>query len=183
MASNMDTGEETSTMDDLIICPICLETYKDPKTLSCLHTFCARCLSRCMTGYRRELPCPTCRRITMIPASGVQGLQYDYRIEQMKDMLKKVAVQKDESNRKAEQKKFCDLCVSQELKVAAQFHCVQCYICLCNACISKHSQNSLFKDHQVVDITLQESADSVFCKHHGQHPIRSVNRGIFFQDL
>jgi len=32
------------TVDDLLICTICLETFKVPKYLLCLHTFCETCI-------------------------------------------------------------------------------------------------------------------------------------------
>jgi len=33
-----------SDFDDLLQCPICLDTLNDPKVLDCQHTFCANCL-------------------------------------------------------------------------------------------------------------------------------------------
>ena len=50
-------------------CAICLERLKEPKVLSCQHTYCKRCLERLVTTSGRgkyEVTCPECRRKTEV---------------------------------------------------------------------------------------------------------------------
>ena len=41
MAAAKRWSEEIS---DITECPICVETFTDPKVLPCVHTFCIKCL-------------------------------------------------------------------------------------------------------------------------------------------
>ena len=36
-------------------CPVCFESYDNPKTLPCLHSFCLKCIEP------DEISCPACR--------------------------------------------------------------------------------------------------------------------------
>eukprot|EP01043_Picozoa_sp_COSAG02_P037306 COSAG02_NODE_2789_length_8024_cov_8.486183_3_plen_411_part_00 len=48
--------------DDLLMCPVCLETVEDPHVLpQCGHTFCKRCIDGVAQG-GSTLRCPTCRQ-------------------------------------------------------------------------------------------------------------------------
>jgi len=70
MAAAFDLQAHVS---DMTKCPICLEDFKDPKSLPCLHTFCLECLrSHC----RDKLPgdeflCPICRNSCLVPEAGI----------------------------------------------------------------------------------------------------------------
>jgi hypothetical protein len=47
--------------DDSIICSICLEVLDDPASFKeCGHTFCAKCISACLSS--ANTTCPTCRQ-------------------------------------------------------------------------------------------------------------------------
>ena len=43
-------------------CTVCLEQFKDPKVLPCLHSFCKICLEGlvCREGNAWKLNCPSC---------------------------------------------------------------------------------------------------------------------------
>ncbi|KAL3886959.1 hypothetical protein ACJMK2_026915 [Sinanodonta woodiana] len=57
------------------LCPICNETLKVPRTLTCLHTFCQHCLSKyiqdsdCSLVGKPSFNCPVCCRPTYPPAA------------------------------------------------------------------------------------------------------------------
>lgn len=52
--------------DDLLMCPVCLETVEDPHVLpQCGHTFCKRCIEGAACG-QRSVNCPTCRRSNQV---------------------------------------------------------------------------------------------------------------------
>jgi hypothetical protein len=72
----MATGGEnnSSQMERLTTCPICLDKFRTPKLLPCMHTFCLTpCLTNLVDPRARSLRCPECRRDHTIPPGGVQG--------------------------------------------------------------------------------------------------------------
>ena len=44
-------------------CTVCLEQYKEPKVLPCLHSYCKKCLEGLLTkqGVVWRINCPSCR--------------------------------------------------------------------------------------------------------------------------
>ncbi|XP_070541434.1 tripartite motif-containing protein 2-like [Ptychodera flava] len=66
--------------EDLLCCTICLEKFKSPKTLPCLHTYCEQCLVILVekTGSRNMLHCPECRQQYQLPAGGVPALKGNF---------------------------------------------------------------------------------------------------------
>ncbi|NXI48316.1 TRIM3 protein, partial [Galbula dea] len=45
-------------IDQFLVCSICLERFRSPKVLPCLHTFCERCPQISISGQRPTLSCP-----------------------------------------------------------------------------------------------------------------------------
>ena len=54
-------------------CPICLSFFKEPKNLTCSHTFCMGCLETLLES-RGKLLCPTCRKETSLLGGNVGRL-------------------------------------------------------------------------------------------------------------
>ena len=52
-----------------VTCSICLDTYTDPKTIDCLHTFCFECLKKhALTSQRQGFyRCPECQAQVGVP--------------------------------------------------------------------------------------------------------------------
>eukprot|EP00057_Strongylocentrotus_purpuratus_P021037 XP_011675511.1 PREDICTED: tripartite motif-containing protein 59-like [Strongylocentrotus purpuratus] len=50
-------------------CPVCLNTFTDPKILPCSHTYCKTCLENLLEchGNDQMLRCPVCRAETQVP--------------------------------------------------------------------------------------------------------------------
>jgi hypothetical protein len=163
------------TLADLVTCPVCLETFRDPKSLACLHTFCANCLENCRRPFSQDIACPVCTRRTPLSPRGVMGLQNDFRVQQIQDILacgsgSPVASQSASADDRS--LKMCDVCKSESRTNAASFHCIQCYMFFCPQCISKHESNAIFSDHHVVSLADVNAADTLFCKAHREHSVR-----------
>ena len=45
-------------------CAVCMEQFKEPKVLPCLHTYCKMCLHKLMKkqGADHVITCPECRQ-------------------------------------------------------------------------------------------------------------------------
>lgn len=78
------------SIEELIVCKICLGSLKQPKSLPCLHTFCCDCLRTFLTNYeaQRRFPCPVCRKMTVFPRDGVTGFPDSFFISTLDDLLK-----------------------------------------------------------------------------------------------
>ncbi|XP_030832108.1 tripartite motif-containing protein 54-like [Strongylocentrotus purpuratus] len=63
-------------------CPICLSFFKEPKNLTCSHTFCKGCLETLLES-RGKLLCPTCREETSLPGGDVGRLQSNITVRSL----------------------------------------------------------------------------------------------------
>ena len=75
VASTMNANQ----MERLTTCPICLDKFRIPKLLPCMHTFCLTpCLTNLVDPRARSLRCPECRRDHIIPP-GASAYLSSYR--------------------------------------------------------------------------------------------------------
>ncbi|XP_067321702.1 zinc finger protein RFP-like [Anolis sagrei] len=56
----MASGDPVKKLCGELTCPICLEYFKEPVTISCGHNFCQSCLDQCWEA--KEASCPQCRK-------------------------------------------------------------------------------------------------------------------------
>ena len=63
-------------------CPVYLSFFKEPKNLTCSHTFCKGCLETLLES-RGKLLCPTCREETSVPGGDVGRLQSNITVRSL----------------------------------------------------------------------------------------------------
>ena len=78
MATSKNKLEEFHTfLEDECCCPICLDEFIEPKSLSnCLHNVCENCLKKmCRSDpYSFTIQCPVCREVSRLPSGGVSAM-------------------------------------------------------------------------------------------------------------
>ena len=73
-------------MDDRLKCSLCLDPFKDPRILTCFHSFCKECLQGYIANSETvrndpdavKFTCPVCRSENELPQSGVDGVQKNF---------------------------------------------------------------------------------------------------------
>ncbi|XP_013398854.1 tripartite motif-containing protein 2 isoform X2 [Lingula anatina] len=75
--------------DNILTCPICLETFDDPRVLPCYHTFCLGCISdhARVEGQRTSFHCPMCRETIDIPKGGLRNLKKNFVFQKVKTII------------------------------------------------------------------------------------------------
>ncbi|XP_035693242.1 uncharacterized protein LOC118427512 [Branchiostoma floridae] len=148
-----DSKEETMTdailskiSDDFLECTICLEPFKDPRVLPCLHTFCEGCLKKFVAQdkVKSKFSCPTCRTETVLPKGGVPSFKNNFFVQSLSDTVQthKTLVSKEDG------KVQCDVC---EEEVASQ-GCVVCEEFLCDECACAHHRAKRTRSHEVIGV-------------------------------
>ena len=64
LSSRKSSTSLRERLEMLVICPICLEQFKDPKVFPCLHSYCYKCivkLAENSQSTQTSLICPECR--------------------------------------------------------------------------------------------------------------------------
>ena len=92
---------------DIFTCGICTEAYdnkrRKAKFLACHHTFCSYCLSQWQNkkgqANTSRIRCPNCNTLTDVPKNGIDGLQTNFYIENMKDISKEATKSKPRGNK------------------------------------------------------------------------------------
>ena len=117
---------------NLMMCSVCLDEFKDPRALPCLHTFCLECLvGLCASSKQRgNVRCPMCKEEHRIPQNGAWGFRKDFRIKNFMD------VNKTDAHAKARK-------CQQHPALELTHYCedVDCNKALCIQCVTQDHQN------------------------------------------
>ena len=118
-----------------VTCSICLDTYTQPKTISCLHTFCCECLERHARVSQRQgkFRCPECQEEIDLP----QGNRFD--------LLPNAFFQKSLLGF-LEAEETCP----QHTEERVRYYCSWCEACICPICVTE--------DHRVHAFDVLENA-------------------------
>uniref|UniRef100_A0A8C4HQJ5 RING-type E3 ubiquitin transferase n=1 Tax=Dicentrarchus labrax TaxID=13489 RepID=A0A8C4HQJ5_DICLA len=122
-----------------LVCSICLDHYRNPKVLPCLHTFCESCLQNYIPPESLTLSCPVCRQTSILPEKGVCALQNNFFITNLMEVLQRdpecsrpeACSVLESVSAAAAGKPLC--CPNHEGKVM-EFYCESCETAMCLDC-------------------------------------------------
>lgn len=75
---------------EFLNCAVCRGTYKEPKMLPCIHSFCKSCLEECVKASQRQgnrFGCPICRTSITLPPGGITALPTNFLLQSLHDKL------------------------------------------------------------------------------------------------
>ncbi|NWT76233.1 TRI59 protein, partial [Prunella himalayana] len=67
-------------LEEELTCPICCDTFSEPRVLPCSHTFCGPCLRRLLRA-GPGLSCPSCQAAVPVPAAGLEALPLNFALK------------------------------------------------------------------------------------------------------
>lgn len=169
MASNV----VKALTEDFLHCSICINRFKDPKVLPCIHSFCLDCLEKYVLRLKsNKLPCSTCRKVCDLTETGVKGLQTNFHLvnlaERM-DLLERLDSSKSNTY-------TCDSCEATDVVV----YCLECDFKLCTTCQSQHKKFPTLRSHTLVPIKeikkpkYQQALQNAKAPHCDLHPTESL---------
>ncbi|KAL7668323.1 hypothetical protein ACOME3_009029 [Neoechinorhynchus agilis] len=121
-------------LEDLRTCPICLDTFKDPRALPCCHTFCCQCIEKIVEN-ERQISCPCCRRVFNLNGKPRDVLYRNHRAATLID-LKPIEIQSP---------KKCDSCENAALGL-----CFHCNRSACQNCVTSHYKDQVKSNRKLV---------------------------------
>lgn len=152
MASKYPNGKPTISEP---CCPVCLEKYRDPRSLICAHTFCENCIHEYIVKQKAEgrmkdgIVCPLCRKQTFVTPPGIPPEKWSKTLPGNYALQGAIeSFQKDE--RKDDE--LCKVCKKKKLRSTASKYCIQCKKEFCDDCEKIHSIFDHFESHIMVDI-------------------------------
>ena len=138
--------------------------YDDPRLLSCLHSFCKKCLTNSITN--DTVICPTCTEPTVISSKGIDGLPVNIRV--LREMEAAKVIKKANSNT------VCEDCITDPPAVS---YCIDCEEFICIDCNELHKKKRKLLDHKVINInnltisSLLEKPKPSLCPRHAKEPL------------
>ena len=134
-------------------CSICLNTCNDPKTISCLHTFCCQCLENHARASHRQgkFRCPECQAQIALP----EGNRFDSLPTSFfhNTLLSLLAVRQSGDGSSIS----CGNCKKRSSDV---HYCFDCARFMCPDCLNAHEvMRDAFEGHKVVPVKEFQTED------------------------
>ena len=129
-----------------VTCSICLDTYTDPKILSCFHTFCCKCLEEHARKTHRQgkFRCPECQAEIDLP----EGNRFD-RLSTSFIHNSLLSLLETEDREDLLKPPFCSKHKNERLR----YFCSSCGACICPVCFAEDHRGHEF---DVIEKALQE---------------------------
>ena len=126
-----------------VTCSICLDTYTQPKTISCLHTFCCKCLERHARVSQRQgkFRCPECQAEIDLPEGNrFDGLPNSFLHKSLLGVF--------------EGEETCP----QHTEERVRYYCSSCEACICPICVTEDHRGHAF---DVLEKAVQEDKKNI----------------------
>ena len=127
----MATSVSMCRLEEQLRCPVCLDHYKDPRGLPCLHSFCKKCLEELPVQIdeeeTRKLSCPTCRSTIPVPVNGMGDLPTAFHINTLLDLYE--VLQQESTEHDSGDVPECNLHGKSR-----EFFCQTCDELVCSVC-------------------------------------------------
>ncbi|XP_029970626.1 nuclear factor 7, brain-like [Salarias fasciatus] len=131
-------AEKNSSFENYLTCHVCLETFRDPVSLSCNHSFCSSCLKQFWEKAGKK-NCPICQR-----KSSKDDLLVNFALKELADSF--AGRQKSGSSEGEERDEEEEL-VCREHQEEPRLFCVQEQRALCTVCHFPHDSS-----HRVIPV-------------------------------
>ncbi|XP_019390454.1 PREDICTED: E3 ubiquitin/ISG15 ligase TRIM25-like [Crocodylus porosus] len=176
-ASELGTA---SSLEEELLCPICLDVYRNPVSLSCGHSFCKDCVQKALSTQQSQkgsCHCPLCQA-QLEPSP---GLQTNFQLRSIVGKLlgapkKKGTSQEEEAPQPEEigggdtpqedETIVCEFCLEQSQHAVKT--CLNCEASLCQAHLSKHNARATQRNHVLVEPSTGKSLEERRCSEHSK---------------
>ena len=129
-----------------VTCSICLDTFTDPKTITCLHTFCCECLTKHALIRQRngKFRCPECQAEVDLPeANHFDELPTSFHHNSLLSVL---AIRQSGKGNDIS----CGVCKKKSAEIS---YCFECAKFMCSDCVNAHQLFSHFTEgHKVTPV-------------------------------
>ena len=138
---------KTTMLQELLECPICMNTFENPHVLPCQHTFCKKCISSLKknaanSSTSESISCPICRESHVL-SKGLDGLTANYTMKRLIE-LESMAVEKEKAV-EAPPKETAKCIVCQKYTVLTV--CTDCSYMLCDTCLKDPNHDILIGNY------------------------------------
>ena len=133
-------------LKEQVTCAICLDTFTDPKTITCLHTFCCDCLKKHALISQRngKFRCPECQAEVDLPeANCFDKLPSSFHHNRLLSLL---AVRQSGDGNEIS----CGICKKKSAEIS---YCFECAKFMCSDCVNAHQLfSNLTEGHKVTPV-------------------------------
>lgn len=154
MTSTSESASDECLLKKHLTCPICMETFTNPVTASCGHSFCKRCLELSISSFQVDDGCPLCRK-HLRNAPEVNIVLSEIVQEMKNTLLYRFTGEPGEVP--------CDVCTTPKNK--AKKSCLVCLASFCSTHLENHNSAKRLKGHKLVEPV--ENLDTRACLTHG----------------
>lgn len=132
--------------DPDIFCRLCGEPYRDPRILSCLHSFCCQCLMKLRVVKSKEpgvghVVCPFCKAKSKVNTEAECSFSMNPFLSNHVKIGQAVKCEAQ-----------CEMCKIRGENNPASGFCVDCEDMLCKDCCEKHTYSRVTVNHKIVSI-------------------------------
>ena len=127
-----------------VSCSVCSDIFTDPKHLSCLHSFCSKCIQQWYEtcGGGEAIKCPKCQTFSRVPPNGeLKDLPTSFYLNGLIDVLAIKECKKTQVK--------CGNCDKKRSEVS---YCFQCCVFYCDQCVAAHNILRRNREHRVLAI-------------------------------